>query len=267
MKIYAYNIAQYMHEELKKKYPEIIFIKNTENLLEEIKAEDIFICMWDDKDTLNRIKQIENELFPRREIIQFSANREEMTRFVQEHSNFKAEREYVKFEGTFTTTVPKLNNSLNVVAKVGEEHRGQNKYLMYPGQKLTVNESVVFEEFLDNARSFRVLLIGTDVFIIDYFDDPKNPKPIEQRWIKNLNPILEENLHHEKYRDAIDDAKHLSKALAFDYLGVDYVQNEEKLVCLEANTFPGVRLNERTRRVALNYWIKKISEIKDKRNV
>lgn len=254
MKIYAYNIPRYTHEELSKEYPNIVFIPNTDHLLDVLEKEDKVICMWDDVDTLKRIHEINNDVFPKREIIDFSANREQMSRFVDVHSKFPVEREYAKFEGTFQVTVPKLNNSLNVVVKVGEEHRGQDKYLMYPGQTLTVKDSVIFEEFLDNAKSFRVLIVGDEVFVIEYFDDPNRPKSMEQRWIKNINPILQENENHELFKEEIEDALHLSKMLGFDYVGVDYVKTSEKTLCVEINTFPGVRLNERTRKAGLVYW-------------
>ena len=263
MKIYAYNIPRYTHEVLKKEHPTVEFIPNTDRLLHEIKKEDVFICMWDDKETLNRLNELNNKVFPSKEIIDFSSNREKMSKFVDEHSMFAMEREYVKCDGMFQVTVPKLNRSLNVVVKVGEEHRGQNKFLKYPGQQMTVKDSVIFEEFLDNAHSFRVLLIEEDVFIIEYFDDPNNPKSMEQRWIKNLNPLLEENENHALFKDAIEDTLKMADLLDYRYIGVDYVRNDEKTLCLEINTFPGVRLNERTREAGLHYWRKKINELSE----
>jgi len=258
MKIYAYNVPRYTHETLSKEFPHVVFLQNTNHLNDIIHPEDKVICMWDDTDTVSKIHAIDNEVFPSRNIINFSANREEMSRFVDHHSQFPVEREYVKLEGNFEVTVPRLLNSFNVVAKAGEEHRGQNKFLMYPGQTLTVKDSVIFEEFLDNAESFRVLLIGEEVFIIEYFDDPNRPKSLEQRWIKNINPILIENEDHDLFQKEIDDTIHLSKILGFDYIGVDYVKNADKTLCVEINTFPGVRLNERTRDAGLRYWRKKI---------
>lgn len=217
MNIYAYNIPRYTHEKLGDLFPSVRFIQDTGKLLETIQANDLFICMWDDKETLKRIEKLPNKLFPRKEVVDFSANREEMCRFVDNHSKFPVERQYAKYEGTFQTTVPRLENSLNVVVKAGEEHRGQDKYLMYPGQTLTVRDSVVFEEFLDNAESFRVLLIGTDVFIIEYSDDPEKPKSLEQRWIKNINPLLKENEDHDSFKEAIADTKHMAHILGYDY--------------------------------------------------
>jgi glutathione synthase/RimK-type ligase-like ATP-grasp enzyme len=261
MKIYARNMPKHAFEELKKEFSHLTLLENEDRLLEIIKSEDKLIYFWDDKDMITRINQIDNVVFPTREMLDFSANREAMTKFVSEHSVFNAEREYIKFEGTFTVTVPKLNNSFNVVAKVGEEHQGQNKHLMYPGQQLMVRDSVIFEEFLDNAKSFRVLLVGDEVFVIEYFDDPNRPKTMKERWIKNLNAVLIENEDQGKFKKEIEDTLYLSEKLGFDYLGVDYIKNEEKTICLELNTFPGVKLNDRTKAAGLKYWRNVIQNI------
>lgn len=263
MKLYAYNLPRFVCESLQEVYPNLHPITNTQHLSQRIQQEDALICMWDDKDTLKEIKNIDNTIFPQQNIIHFSSNREEMSRFVDQHSSFPLEREYVKFSGFFPVTVPKLENSLQVVAKVGESHRGQNKFLLYPGQTLTVQDSVIFEEFVEDAESFRVLLIGENAFVIEYHDNPDAPRNEEQSWIKNLNPLLEENENQIGYEKEIEDARHLAKILGYSYIGVDYVKNDTKTVCVEINPFPGVRLNERTKSSALKYWeeiIKKMSK-------
>lgn len=262
MIIWAYNLPRYLSLELMTKFTNVRFVESSEGIFNHLKPEDKIICMWDDGPTLSKLRKTTNETYPSREMIEFAASREDMTKFVDEHSQFPAERSYFKFLGEeMELPAPRFQNSLKVVAKVGEEHRGQDKFLLYPGQKIYVKDSVVFEEFVENAHSFRVLIVGEEVFIIDYFDDPYMPKPDGQHWIKNINAVLEENLDHEKYAKAIEDTKNMVKVLGWDYAGVDYVMNEEKMVCLEFNTFPGIRLNERTREAGLKYWTKIIHDL------
>lgn len=261
MTIYAYNLPQYTHEELSFLFPDLVFIRDTSQLKNMITKDDLFICMWDDVPTLQLLETLHNPIFPSKDVINFSANRELMSKFVNQHSMFPCERDYVSFKGTeFVVTIPKLNNSLKVVAKVGEGHRGQNKFCMYPGQELLVKDSVVFEEFIESAQSYRILLIGDDIFVIEYHDDPYRPKSFDQNWIKNINPILLENTNHSLFKKEIGDTLHMANILNYRYLGVDYVKNPEKTVCVEVNTFPGVRLNERTRNAALNYWKNQLHE-------
>jgi hypothetical protein len=264
MNKWIYNVPKYLHPLLMDEFNDLHIISTIQNIQNEALPGDLLVCMWDDEPTLSQLTKLSTEVnvFPTRELIDFSANREKMTKFVQEHSKFTAEREYFKFTGEqIEITVPRLKNSLQVVAKVGEEHRGQDKFLLYPGQKLYVKNSVLFEEYVIDAVSFRVLLIGDHLFIIEYNNDPNQLKADNQTWIKNINAILIENEDHSSYEEVIEDTISLSKKLGYDYIGVDYVRNEQKTVCLELNIFPGIRLNDRTKAAGQAYWFNKIKEL------
>jgi D-alanine-D-alanine ligase-like ATP-grasp enzyme len=235
-------------------------------ILPHLKSGDSFICFWNDEEALKAVSMLPPDvtLFPTRAMIDFAANREMMTRFVSQHSAFSANREYLSFPGeTKQVIVPDLGDSSRVVCKVGEEHCGEDKFLLYPGQSLWAKDSVIFEEFLPDAHSFRVLIIGEQIFVIEYFDDPDFLKPDDKVWIKNISPLLVENEIHDNFTPYIEDAKNMANLLGYDYLGVDYVKTADRVICLEANTFPGVRLNERTQAAALSYWRDKIINLKN----
>lgn len=185
-----------------------------------------------------------------------------MTQFVDKHSHYPAERDYVRIKGSFVATVPRLKRSLQVVAKVGEAHQGQNKYLLYPGQVLHVRDSVIFEEFVPDAISIRVLIIGDKTYVLEYQDDPENPRPLGKEWIKNINPIIKLVKNREADQSFIHDTLALSQILGYDYLGVDYVVSKDRSICLEVNPFPGISLEE-IRREAQKYWLQKVESLRD----
>lgn len=262
MKVWFYNIHKEVMTEVIKEFSNVLIIKSTLKILEYIKPNDKFICFWNDNDTLERLSKINNEVFPSKQIIfDFAKGREKMTRFVEKHSKFTTQREYFSFDGDFEITVPKLPGSLKVVVKVGKEHRGQDKFLLYPGQKVKVKDGAIFEEFVEDAESIRVLLIGDKQFIVEYHDDPEAPRRPENEWIKNINPIIKVRENNSGYEDLIEDTVNMSKIMGYDYLAVDYVRNKEKTVALELNIYPGLAGDERVINQAKKYWVNKIGEL------
>ncbi|MNC13561.1 hypothetical protein D3C75_613130 [compost metagenome] len=262
MKVWFYNAHRAVLPELIAKFDNIVFLGKTHGLLKNIKEEDKFICFWNDEETLNVLKQLQNEVFPSKEIIfNFAEGREKMTRFVEQYSKFSIKRDYVNVVGTAEVMVPKLPNSLKVVAKVGGDHKGDNKFCLYPGQKLMVKDSVIFEEFIENGQSIRILLIGNKPYVVEYYDDPDNPRMPENDWIKNINPIIKVRKDVSGYEDLIEDTINMSKIMNYDYLAVDYVRNKDKTAALELNIYPGLTEDEEVRNEAKKYWINKVNEL------
>lgn len=254
-----YNVPKYVQEHLTLHFNEVQIMDKLYNINEPIKDEDKFICMWFDDPTIKFINKYTNSSFPEKQLLtNIFTNRERMTKIVDKHSVFGAERDYVQCYGNTRIMVPRLSNSLQVVVKVGEGHRGSNKYLLYPGQSLTVDDSVIFEEFVENAKSVRVLLIGDKAFIVEYFDDPEHLKSPEKEWIKNINTIIKVREDIKGFEHLVEDTKNISKAIDYDYLAVDYVYNEEKTVCLELNPFPGTTSDLRVHDCVKEYWYDKV---------
>lgn len=262
MRIWCYDLHRQVSVELIKEFNNISCIGSTSKLLNYIKPEDKFICFWNDEDTLNILKNINNTVFPSKKIIfDFADGREKMTRFVEKNSKFTSKRNYISFKDQMEIIVPKIENSLRVVAKVGKEHRGKDKFLLYPGQKLMVKDGAIFEEFIENADSIRILLIGDKTFVIEYHDDPESPRNPGEKWIKNINPVIKVRDSIQGFEDLVEDTLNMSKIIGYDYLAVDYVKNEEKTLALELNIYPGLANDERIIKTATKYWIDKIHQL------
>jgi hypothetical protein len=146
--------------------------------------------------------------------------------------------------------VPTLENSKNVVVKIGDEHQGESKYLKEPNQLIKTRENIVFEEFIENARSIRVLIFKDrieDIFIIEHINSDIAKLNKETSWIKNINPIEYVYDYAERYNsnirnidDIIQDAILIMKSYNIEYVGVDYVVSENKTGLLEINDMIGL---------------------------
>lgn len=150
--------------------------------------------------------------------------------------------------------VPKLESSDRVVVKVGNAHQGEGKYLKEPNTKLMMSkESVIFEQFVDNARSIRVLFIGDTLFIVEHKS---------REWIKNMNPEELTYSYNARYQlgihnidEIIGDALNLKKHFGMSYGGIDYVVSEDVTGLLEVNDMVGLPEVEEVREVAKDYWL------------
>ena len=184
-----------------------------------------------------------------------------MTRFVEYNSNFSTKRIYVDCKEEQEMIVPEICSARKIVAKIGIDHIGQNKFIVYPGQKIKVNDKVIFEEFVEDAESIRILLIGKTPFVIKYMDNPNINKEPDKKWIKNIDPIIKVEENIEGFEQFVNDTLNMSRMMGYDYLAVDYVQNKEKTICLELNIFPGLPDDEKIISESSKYWINKINDL------
>lgn len=119
------------------------------------------------------------------------------------------------------------------VAKVGDTHRGQNKFLIGNDddwRRFVWDGDAVFEQFYD-GDSIRALVIGSDVFGIKIDND--------RSWIKNTCGAEISTI--QLSQEIIDHAKRCTKVFGIDVAGVDYiVESSGKFHILEVNQFPGL---------------------------
>lgn len=148
--------------------------------------------------------------------------------------------------------VPKLNNSELIVLKIGNSHQGRDKYLKRPNALVRTKENVIYEEYVGNSRSIRVLIIKDAVWVVEHK---------AEEWIKNTNPVEEvyeydeiSTMGIEHIEDIIEDARALKIAFNMDYVGVDYVVNNEKIGVLEVNDMIGLPENDNIEKAAQEYW-------------
>lgn len=141
------------------------------------------------------------------------------------------------------TGLPK-SNDLYPIMKVGDNHQGIGKY-KFPDcpRKMLRNESVVYEEFVENHRGIRILIIDADIFIIEQINDT---------WIKNHHPSDEITYHWNTQRDEIiewlpcaeslvlDASKLLSQYIGGNLAGIDYAVGDKVIGLLEANDMVGI---------------------------
>ncbi len=260
MKIYAYNLNRHIKDDLVYNIHNLELVRSLQSVNKDITVEDVVICMWYDNESLEVVKDREN-VFPSHNILNLSQSRINMTKILDKHSMFPAERFYIEDNILESVMVPRLESSLKVVAKVGDDHKGQNKYLLYPNQTITTKESIIFEEFIEDARSIRVLLIGDKAFVIEFHNDKDLLKDKSTEWIKNINCTTELINDTSAYKDLIRDTRQLSNVLDYDFLAIDYVVNKEKTVALEINPFPGITTYSDIHEVAYDYWFEKITSL------
>lgn len=182
-------------------------------------------------------------VIPSYDLSELCRDRIKCTKFIEDLSRCYIEREYyhsgrnefVKFEPGW-------------VYKLGNCHQGINKYIHTDIGKNLWNEDYIKERFIE-GRSFRVLLIGSSVFVIEHTNS--------NTWIKNINPD-EEIIYTDPLNQLsndfnvskmIDDAKYIKRHCARNGLvsptfGFDYVANNKDVCLLEMNDMCGLPNNK-----------------------
>jgi hypothetical protein len=150
------------------------------------------------------------------------------------------------------------------VIKIGNYHQGKGKYLIksfedFKNLKLKIKENdlVLFEEFVPNARSIRIIKINYDIFIVEQLNDS---------WLKNveIDGSFKEVVYsyEERYELKIDNidviinnSKKIANHLKIDFCGIDYVVGKDKTGLLEVNDMIGLPNDERIYNSAINYFM------------
>lgn len=182
-------------------------------------------------------------MFPTENITHRLRNRATQLKELDAITKFPLKREYIEA----FTGIPKPNKDLPIM-KTGDNHQGIGKY-KFPDapRKMLRNESVVYEEFVENHRGIRVLIIDEDVFLIEQI----NP----DTWIKNDRPVDEVTYHWNTEKEKtiewlscaeqlVSDARMLHFNLGGSLIGIDYAVGDSKIGLLEANDMVGIPEND-----------------------
>lgn len=181
-------------------------------------------------------------LFPENNINNIIRNRSTQLKMLDTITTFPLNRIYIdEYSG-----IPIPNKDYPIL-KVGNNHQGIGKY-KYPDcpSKMLRHEPVVYEEFVENHRGIRILIINNDIFVIEQINDI---------WIKNDNPSDEITYHWNTQKDTclrwlscanelVIDALNINKTLNCSLLGVDYAVGDKKLGLLEINDMVGIPDNK-----------------------
>ena len=160
-------------------------------------------------------------------------------------------------------TTPNENEALAItigldlpyVAKTGQSHQGQDKFLLDSStelrNKLADNDKYLTVENFYEGLSVRVLFIGSEVFGVQYHND--------QSWIKN-GPGCDYD-DWEPIPGIVEHASKVKDHFGLELAGVDYVVNETGYHFLEVNQYPGLNVNERSVEVAKAFLRTKLDSI------
>lgn len=191
-------------------------------------------------------------LFPNPEFSSFIRDRESYLSEVDKLSYYPLKRVYLPH---FTNDLPTIINThfgdADVVLKVGNLHASEGKYLITANRQIPYfkydmkKQPITIEEFVPNARSIRIGLIGDALNYENYFiTEHINSKT----WLKNNAPE-EENTYsyNERYKlgiepidDLIDEVRSIALLYNANLLGVDWVVSPEKAGLLELNDMIGL---------------------------
>jgi hypothetical protein len=153
-----------------------------------------------------------------------------------------------------------------IVLKLANSHQGINKFLVYNSfqgiKPLLSNNQVktilgeypyiLIEEYIENARSIRVIVIKDKTFIIEHIND--------SNWIKNVqidntfkeivNPELNDNIKIELLKNATDTTKYFD----CDFCGIDFLITDNRIAFLEINDMIGLPDNDEIYNCAVDYF-------------
>lgn len=277
--IYAYGLERELFMYLYKELPiyptnTIKNIKNNSKLRKLVKPNDLVLFWgWGEGDRKLQKDLIEMgiKLFPEGKTSIFLGDKINQLKLIDTITKFPLNRIMYKGDNKILKEylTPNINNN-KVVLKIGNAHQGENKYLKNENDLVRTKENIIFEEYLENARSIRILLItdkNEDIFIVDYIPKKYKQYSTENNWIGNID--CENIVYNYENRylinidniDAIiEDALKIKKYLKLDYLGIDYVVNSHKTGILEVNDMIGLPDNEEVLCKAKKYFLNKCKE-------
>lgn len=264
--IYAYNFDKKLYMDLLTYLPvgKILYISDIDKLNQLVKKDDFVLFWgWSNKDRIlqNELKNRKAILFPEPDISFRIGNRINQLKELEKITKFNIERVFFVNNSNLVKQyqVPNFKNSSKVVVKIGNEHQGKFKQIKNTYDFIYTSENVIFEEFVENARSIRICLITKnpkDIFIIEYINS--------NNWIKNINPQQEivysyderYKLNIEKIDEIIEDALNIYNFYNHPFLGIDYVVNDTTIGFLEVNDMIGLADDERIYEKAKKFFRK-----------
>ena len=272
--IYASGLQREIYMELMKIHPAgtIRNYGDVQKLLRlPVTENDIFIIFnWGKgaRKVQMQLREKSSNQFPDVDFSLFVYDKINQLRTLDTLTKFPLERVFLENDKYQTVRTPRLTNSGKVVVKVGNDHQGMNKFLYIPGKSFQTKEPVIFEEYLDHARSLRVAVIGEKktVFLIEHQNSDIALEKPHTAWIKNIDPIETVYSYEERYMlsipnidDIIEDALHIAKTYNQHFIGCDYVINSHKTGLLEVNDMIGLPDDDRVLQAALT-WFKTLTE-------
>ena len=117
--------------------------------------------------------------------------------------------------------------------KVGDEHRGEGKYLIRSASDIAPWEGIATAEPFFEGESVRVLLLGDAAFGVKIHN--------ERHWIKNSAGARFEAW--EPTSALIEHARRAQSLFGLEIDGIDYVLTREGMHFIELNPFPRVGLS------------------------
>jgi len=153
-----------------------------------------------------------------------------------------------------------LNNSkypfeYPFVLKTGEDHRGQNKFLIKYHEDFPKFEGIATAEPFFEGESCRVLFIGNKTFGIKYFNDTS--------WIKNSCGADIEIF--DPPQKMVDHARLIQNLFHLEISGSDYILLPNgDIRFLEINQYPGVDGSDEINETAQKFFDKKMEEVENK---
>lgn len=259
--IYDFGSESDVIKYLKKNLPSnsIMSISKSVKLAKFAKKGDLVIFYgWGNGHIKCKKELIERgiKILPDGELSLWLGNKVKQAKYIDTITQFPLERVYIENEMDSLSSykTPSFGESLNTVVKIGNSHQGLNKYLKKENATIITKDNVIFEEFIEDARSIRILMIDNDVYITEH-------KAIG--WIKNDNPEEFTYTYSNRYEMNIDnidkiirDAQTIRKDLNMDYCGLDYVIGKNKTGLLEINDMIGLPDNDEVYKGAKSYWFK-----------
>lgn len=267
--IYIHGMERHIHMELLKKldFGEIKNIANLTKLEKMMKDDDIVILFnWGKGTRKFQEKYIKAKIkfFPPVNTSLLLANRLKAIKELDTITKYPLERVLIEGDGETLKeySTPELKNSAAIVLKVGDDHQGDGKYLKSPGDIVRSKYNVVFEEYVDNSRSIRVIIIKDAIFLVEHRNSDAARVNSNTKWIKNINPIETSFNYEDRYQLGIDnidsiieDAINIVNHLKLDFTGIDYVVSDDKIGLLEANDMIGLPENEVIYNKAVEYFM------------
>lgn len=137
------------------------------------------------------------------------------------------------------------------VLKVGDEHRGEGKYLFRSAADIVRWDGVATMEPFFDGESARVLLLGADAFGVKIHN--------EGSWIKNSAGASFEAWAPDPA--VVGHARKVMRLFDLEIAGVDYVIDRDGAHFIELNPFPRVGLSKESAEVARALFARRMDAI------
>lgn len=263
--IYGYILWEKVFKHIRKQLPEkSIRNINDHNYIQRAATEVDFIFLLKLGKGAQKLQeefQIKGyNLYPNPVFSNFLRNRSRYLEEVDTITNYALNR--IGFNSIYEVNkVPNISD--RVVMKIGDYHCGENKWLLGADDKVPYikhklrQEPVLFEEFVPNARSIRIGIVGDpnkeeSYFITEHTNSEYAKQNAHTSWIKNISPIETTYLYHEKENlriseidNLINETKKFATRYNTDLIGVDWLVSENKIGLLELNDMIGIPDDER----------------------